>query len=191
MSVNRWRSLRSIATLDAVEGSTSRLHVLQDEVDERVQQMERSHGAWPCRAGCDTCCRRLGALPSVSDVEFAELWRGFSALPLAVRHQVRRRIATLAADAAGHYVCPLLDEESGRCHVYAVRPTACRTYGFYSGRDGDYWCDRVTEHIGDKRDTLVAGNQLAIDRRRDAQFGPSVDLVTRFAAAHDGSNSNE
>lgn len=148
--------------------------MLLDDVERRVAAMEASHGAWPCRAGCDACCRSLGAVPSVTEAELDQLWPAIEALPDAPA--VFQRIEALPS--AGPIVCPLLDEHSGRCRVYAARPVACRTYGFYAGRDGDYWCDRVTAHVGDRRDTLIAGNQLAVDRTRDHHLGPSIDLVS-------------
>ncbi len=160
-----------------------KLRVLNAEVAQRVAAMEASHGSWPCREGCDSCCRRLGALPDLSPPEFRVLWRAFGQLPSEVQTEVFARIDALALDGNGHCVCPLLDEVRGACRVYDARPVACRTYGYYAGRDGDYWCDRVTAHLGARRSTLVAGNQLAIDRRRDASLGPSTDLVTLFTAA--------
>ena len=46
---------------------TSPLHVIQEEVRFRVEQInsayEREHAAWPCRKGCDECCRRLASYP--------------------------------------------------------------------------------------------------------------------------------
>ena len=160
-------------------GSPRSLTVLRDEVDARVSAMQNSHGDWPCAAGCDACCRRLGALPQVTAPEFASLWGAIEALP--DRDAVREAIITARPDAAGHYTCPMLDRDAGRCRVYEARPIACRTYGFYAGRDGDYWCDRVTQHLHARRDTLVAGSQMGTDRRRDATLGPSLDLAELVA----------
>jgi len=155
--------------------------VLQDEVADRVAQMQHSHGTWPCAAGCDQCCRRLGALPLVTQTEFDPLWAAIEALPDA--EAVIAAIGSATPDAHGHWTCPLLDPVSGRCRVYDVRPIACRTYGFYGGRDGDYWCEQVTAHVGERRNTLIAGNQVAVDRHRDTVFGPSVDLALRVRDA--------
>jgi len=136
--------------------------------------MERSHGAWPCRAGCDACCRSLGAIPSVTEAELELLWPAIHTLPDA--QEILDRIERLSP--LPPIVCPLLDRDTGQCRVYEARPIACRTYGFYGGRDGDYWCDRVTQHLEGRRDTLIAGNQVAVDRERDQRLGPSIDLVT-------------
>lgn len=151
------------------------LTVLHDEVAARVAQMQDSHGVWPCAAGCDHCCRRLGALPQLTQAEFDLLQPAIDALE--DRGAVVEAILNARADAQGHWTCPLLDRHSGRCRVYDARPVACRTYGFYAGRDGDYWCERVTAHVDGRRDSLIAGNQVAIDQRRDATFGPSRDLA--------------
>lgn len=160
-----------------LSGSMDRraLTVLHDEVAARVSQMQDSHGAWPCAAGCDHCCRRLGALPQLTQAEFALLRPAIDALddPDAVL----QAILDARPDARGHWTCPLLDPHRGRCRVYDARPVACRTYGFYAGRDGDYWCERVTAHVDARRGSLVAGNQVAIDRRRDTELGPSRDLA--------------
>ncbi|MEM6292611.1 MAG: YkgJ family cysteine cluster protein [Myxococcota bacterium] len=150
------------------------LTVLRDEVHARVAAMQRSHGTWPCAAGCDACCRRLGALPQVTVPEFEPLRTAIEALPDADR--VINAIIKAQPNEAGHYTCPMLDEGNGQCRVYQARPLACRTYGFYGGRDGDYWCEQVTAHVGTRRDTLIAGSQLGLDQRRDATLGPSFDL---------------
>ena len=142
--------------------------------------MDASHGPWPCRAGCDACCRSLGALPSLTEPEADLLWTAIEALSAEARAQIDRRVEALGKQASRPIVCPLLDDASGRCRVYEARPLACRTYGYYAGRDGDYWCDKVTAHVAEHRDTLLTGNQVALDRSRDQRLGPSVDLVALF-----------
>lgn len=151
------------------------LVVLDAEVGRRVEQMQRSHGPWPCAAGCDRCCRRLGKLLQITQPEFERLWSAIVALD--DHAEVTQRVLGARPNAAGHWTCPLLDEDAGKCRVYEARPTPCRSYGFYSGRDGDYWCETVTEHLGSRRDDLIAGNQVALDRRRDRELGPSRDLA--------------
>ena len=152
------------------------LTVLHQEIDARVSQMQRTHGPWPCAAGCDACCRRLGALPQLTEPEFEVLWEAIEASGDA--DALSLAIVQAHPNADGHWICPLLDAHSGRCRVYAARPVACRTYGFYAGRDGDYWCERVTTHLGARRDDVVAGNQIAVDRHRDHALGPSRDLAS-------------
>ena len=166
----------------AVARTVAALRVMYDDVQTRAEAIEASHGPWPCRAGCDACCRSLGALPALTDVEADVLFAAIDALPPDVRALVHRRIEALGPSPCRPIVCPLLDESTGRCRVYEARPLACRTYGYYAGRDGDYWCERVTAHLGDRRDTLIAGNQIALDRARDVRLGESVDLVTRHRA---------
>ncbi len=162
------------------DSASARLTVLQTEVGARIAQMQRSHGPWPCAAGCDACCRRLGALPQLTKAEFVPLWRAIEAMPDAAA--VVAAIASAEPNAQGHWTCPLLDAERGQCRVYDVRPIACRTYGFYAGREGDYWCEQVTGHLGARRDTLVAGNQAAIDRRRGEHTATGADLAEHVAA---------
>ncbi len=154
--------------------------MLQQRVDERAEAMDASHGPWPCRAGCDACCRTLAVIPRVCEAEFEALAEAVEALPASVQGEIRSRLESLRPGEDGRLVCPLLDLDRGYCRVYEARPIACRTYGFYAGREGDYWCERVTAHLGDRRETLLAGNQIAMDARCDAELGLAEDIVTRF-----------
>lgn len=164
--------------------ATTSLRVLRDKIQQRTQAMNETHGPWPCHAGCDACCHRLGAPPMLTAVEADAVWKAYRALPANTRAEARARVESLRPDAQGHYTCPLLDADRGRCLVYDARPLACRTYGFYAGRDGDYWCEQVDAHLEPRRRTLTCGNQIAMDQDRDAMLGPSTDLVTIFAARH-------
>ncbi len=60
----------------------------------------------------------------------------------------------------------MLDEDRGACTVYAARPIACRTYGFYTERDAGLHCDRVTRaveaHASDGSPPILWGNGEAI-----------------------------
>ncbi len=110
------------------------------------------------------------------------LFAAIDALGPEVRADVDRRIEALGPTPTRPIVCPLLDEATGRCRVYEARPLACRSYGYYAGRDGDYWCEKVAAHVADRRDTWIAGNQIGLDRARDVRLGTSADLVTRYRA---------
>ena len=142
--------------------------------------MQASHRGWPCAAGCDACCRRLGKPLDITAAEFELLWDAIDALPdrdVVLRSIVQARPNT-TPDGTPQWTCTLLDPAQGRCRVYEARPLTCRAYGFYAGRDGDYWCGLVTAHVAAHRDTLIAGNQVALDRARDRAFGPSRPLAT-------------
>lgn len=57
--------------------------------------------------------------------------------------QIGREVAALVIKAAGPFVCPFLDRVSGACPVYAQRPVACRTYGFYVQRGRGVYCREI------------------------------------------------
>jgi Fe-S-cluster containining protein len=111
-------------------------------------------GELACRAGCFGCCVGLFAigLPEALAVRAA-----VAALPSGVREDVLSRAARAVSASAATFPgdvsagildperreedeaaflrdvrtvpCPVLALPSGRCTVYAARPTTCRTYG--------------------------------------------------------------
>jgi len=111
-------------------------------------------GELACRAGCFGCCVGLFA---IGLPEALALRRAVAELPDSARasvlaratRAVARSAATFPGDAASGILdpdrrdadeaawlevvrgvpCPALDLPSGRCAVYAARPTTCRTYG--------------------------------------------------------------
>lgn len=111
-------------------------------------------GELACRPGCFGCCVGLFA---ISLPEALALRRAVADLPAAARDEVLSRAAraveksaaTFPGDAAAGILdpersaaaedawflavqgtpCPALELPSGRCTVYAARPTTCRTYG--------------------------------------------------------------
>lgn len=155
------------------------LEALYRQADARAAATTRAHADWPCRRGCDHCCRNLAAPLPVSAVEWAYLWEGFSALAPEVRAGVRARVAGMGD--ARPYRCPLLDPESGGCLVYAHRPLACRTYGFYVSRGQGAWCDLIVAHLARRgEEGLVFGNQEAVEADVQALGGGPVTLFAWF-----------
>lgn len=150
-----------------------RLPLFDAEIAARCEQTAQSHAFWPCRAGCDDCCRSLAEIPRMTEPEWRRLHEAITTLPPDVRADSERRLAQLRDSTKGPVVCPFLDEERGTCRVYEARPLACRTYGFYvEGRHGKH-CSRVTaaleEH--DTRD-VVWGNESALFTRAELELGP-------------------
>lgn len=150
----------------------SRLLAIYDDVGRRTRATGEAHAWWPCRRGCDTCCRRLADIPRLVRAEWELLQEGLAALAPDVRSAVLARIEELAAAQREerlprHVTCPMLDEVEGACRVYAQRPGACRTYGFYVERGLGLHCDLITEAVAQPRDEgdapVVWGNQEGVD----------------------------
>jgi uncharacterized protein len=152
---------------------------IQEEVRLRVEQITSTHGNWPCRKGCDECCRRLASLPRVSREEWQSIAEALHALPANVAEAARQRIRD-SAFVSRPVVCPLLDSDSGSCLVYEARPIACRAYGFYVERDVVLGCSRI-EAVGEQSRDIVWGNHSALEQRLDS-LGPAADLIEWFAS---------
>jgi uncharacterized protein len=129
---------------------------IQAAVQARADEITAAHPEWPCRKGCDDCCRSLAAAPQVSAVEWDAIRAAIDALPGDVAEAVGDRIR-----ARDSKVCPLLDTESRACLVYAARPIACRTYGFYAERESVLGCERIAAIASDQCD-VVWGNHAAL-----------------------------
>jgi Fe-S-cluster containining protein len=151
------------------------LEVLKQETDERARSTVRGR-AWPCRRGCDICCRRLATPPQLTEPEWRELRAGIELLPAPVRDSIDQRIEKMPG--SGPIVCPMLDREEGACLVYDHRPLACRTYGFYRERDRGQYCGEIEGRVdrGDYED-VVWGNADGFEARQ-RQLGEMSDLRT-------------
>jgi Fe-S-cluster containining protein len=134
------------------------LPVLEEEIEARARSTQAAHPFWPCKQGCDLCCRSLPHLPTIALVEWERLREAIEALADSTRADVVHR--TRAAPETGPLTCPLLDSARGACLVYEARPVACRTYGFYAERDAGLHCERVTRALGEQQPTepVIWGN---------------------------------
>lgn len=143
---------------------------LQREIDARTREIAASHGAWPCRAGCDFCCRNLAEPPRLTRAEWQSVTEGLAQLPSSTRTEIQVR--------AGHpsRVCPFLDLEAGKCLIYEQRPIACRTYGFYVERDRGLYCKQIEQRVaaGEMAD-VVWGNVAGVESRRQ-EIGDKIAL---------------
>ena len=142
---------------------------IQEDVQARTQAIAAAHGDWPCRKGCDDCCRNLAAPPRVTWFEWVAMAAAVEELPDEVQARIRE-----PRGESRPVVCPLLDRQSGACLVYAVRPVACRAYGFYAERGGMLGCGRI-EAIAREPGEWVWGNHTAIEERV-ARLGPAREL---------------
>ncbi len=158
-----------------------------DEIYERIEGRCRAVAeevpGWPCAKGCDACCRRLAEPPRATAAEWRKLLSAFSRLAPKVQATIRERVAELVRLAAQpapprHYVCPMLERESGACLVYEGRLSACRTYGFYVSRDTGAWCERVRLLAEERR--VLLGNEDALEAQL-GRLGPPVGIAEAFA----------
>lgn len=141
------------------------LEALYAQVEARAGAISASRAAWPCRRGCDHCCRHLAAPLPVSEPEWAYLWEGFTRLPPERQAGVRARVERMAREGAARpYTCPLLDPHTGACSVYAHRPLSCRSYGFSLSRGEGNWCHLVAGLLArEGEEGLLWANQDALE----------------------------
>lgn len=142
----------------------SSFQVLLEEIDDRTASIRESHGDWPCRKGCDSCCRSLARWPELTAPESALLAEGLAKLPFETQAEIRRRVAALGAEPMRPVVCPYLDPVEGACLVYDHRPVACRTYGYYRERENGLYCRIIEARVeaGEMED-VIWGNQESVD----------------------------
>lgn len=141
----------------------AQLHV---DIEIRVQDIRDNHSDWLCGLGCDGCCRRLAEIPLLSAAEWDWLREGLALLPPELLLEISQDIAALVNQSSRPIVCPLLDQSAGACRVYAHRPVACRTYGFYVQREQGLYCKDIESRVtGGALADVVWGNQDVIDRR--------------------------
>ena len=160
----------------------TKLQSLHADIDARVQHIREDHPDWPCAKGCDSCCRQLARLPQLTSTEWELLRPALKALPPDQRENIRDKMNAVAGSDSAPVTCPLLDESSGACPVYAQRPVACRTYGFYMQRGIGLYCQEIKSGVdrGELAE-VVWGNQDAIDRSL-AESGETRALDAWFAS---------
>ena len=156
----------------------NRLFQLHADIDARAKTTLDSFPGWLCRKGCDGCCRRLAEVPRFTAAEWEWLREGLAALPVEQFEEIRRNIAAMPKSAP--IVCPLLDREAGACRVYAHRPVACRTYGFYVQRGLGLYCKDIEARVAEGGlSDVVWGNHDAIELRL-AGLGETLGLAEWF-----------
>lgn len=156
------------------------LRLLHTDIDERVRLIREGHGDWLCGKGCDRCCKRLADVPQLTGAEWALLQEGLAALPPDQLDLIATRITALGPTPARPVTCPLLDPDSGACPVYAQRPVACRTYGFYVDRELGLYCRDIEQQAADGAlDQVIWGNHEVIEHAL-ARLGPQRSLTAWF-----------
>lgn len=156
------------------------LSQLHADIDSRVQTIRENRPDWLCGKGCDRCCRRLAEEPQLTAAEWDLLREGLATLSPEHLQKISREIAALADQRSRPITCPMLDRATGACPVYAQRPVACRTYGFYVQRDLGLYCPDIESLVANGGLTdVVWGNHDAIDLRL-AGLGKSLKLTEWF-----------
>lgn len=155
--------------------------LLHADIDARVKAIRDDHPDWLCRQGCDSCCRRLAEVPLLTAEEWNLLRLGMAALPPEQLRKIGQEILTLTEQSSRPITCPLLDRAEGACMIYAQRPVACRTYGFYVQYDKGLYCKDIESRVADGAlAEVVWGNHDAIDRRLSG-LGNARKLTDWFA----------
>ena len=150
-------------------------------IEQRVEAIREDHPEWLCRAGCEGCCHRLAEIPQLTTSEWALLQEGLATLSEPLQQRIRQSVEFLAEQTIRPIVCPMLDQSTGTCRVYAYRPTACRTYGFYVDRDKGLYCQDIeVQAASGKLDNVIWGNQDAIDQQLKGT-GETRELTAWFA----------
>ncbi|HVV47965.1 MAG TPA: YkgJ family cysteine cluster protein [Bryobacteraceae bacterium] len=158
----------------------SRLYQIQERVRARTEEIAAAHGNWPCRKGCDDCCRRLASVPRVTRDEWLLMESAIDALPPGIAAVLRERIRDSARNTRP-VICPLLDPDTGACLIYTARPVACRSYGFYAERDKVLGCHRI-ETLARESQDVIWGNHESLEERL-AHLGPARELFEWLSRA--------
>ena len=157
---------------------------LHADIETRVTAIRDGNSDWLCRQGCDGCCHRLAEIPRLTAEEWNLLQQGLAALPPERLREIGQEIAALAGQVSRPIVCPMLDRAEGACLVYAHRPVACRTYGFYVQRDHGLYCRDIESRVAaGALAEVVWGNHDVIDRRL-CDLGESRELPAWLADWH-------
>ncbi len=159
------------------------LSALDQRIETRVRAIHRAHAWWPCRRGCDACCRSLGEMPHATRAEWDRLGQGLLALPDSVREEIGSRVLALAAAPRAQPVgCPFLDRAQGACLVYPHRLLACRAYGYCVSREDGRWCAPLQDELTARNELVMFGNFDAIMDQARAQGGTSISLLEWWQA---------
>ncbi|WP_347988089.1 YkgJ family cysteine cluster protein [Methylomonas sp. AM2-LC] len=154
---------------------------LQTDIEIRVNAIREGHPDWLCRQGCDNCCKRLAEVPNITEEEWNWLKVGLLTLSTEQLLDIDKKMAAMGNQSSRPFVCPFLDSMIGACKVYAYRPVACRTYGFYVQRDKGLYCKEIEAIVEDGwLAEVVWGNHDVIDRGL-CGLGESHELTVWYA----------
>ncbi len=122
-----------------------------------VRKARQEKHSIPCGEGCSACCydiawalqpeareiaERVQSMPTRRRAKVLESLKTWFAGMRAAGLDVDNHMPNVSAYARAHVACPLLDLETRRCMVYAVRPLACRGHYVLAG-DASGCADRA------------------------------------------------
>lgn len=158
----------------------NQLFQLHSAIDLRVNTILEKRTDWLCSKGCDHCCKQLANVPQLTPAEWELLRAGLQNLTAEQLREISNNMA--AINSSRSVTCPLLDRTTGTCPVYAQRPVACRSYGFYVQRDKGLYCSDIQTRVEDGTlADVVWGNHDAIDQQL-AGLGESRALTEWFGS---------
>lgn len=161
------------------------LPLFDARAEQRADATRAEHAFWPCAPGCADCCRSLSTAPRVTEPEWRRIAEALSSWPEEERREVIAKV--MALGARGPLVCPFLAEPQGLCRLYEARPLECRTYGYYTERDGGLHCNTVSEAVaraeaeGGEPPAVVWGNGEAFARDAARALGEARPLAAWLA----------
>jgi len=166
--------------------SQQSLQHLDAQIEARVQAIRADRDWWPCRRGCDACCRHLAHPPELSPAEWIRVDAAVTNLPTSIQAVVEQKIEALLRQSVEQtlgtaVVCPYLDEQEGACRIYESRPLVCRTYGFFVARDHDQYCKQIETEVKDRGDdAIVWGHAEAIRQDCARLSGQPIAFETHY-----------
>jgi Fe-S-cluster containining protein len=172
-----------------VAGPTRALAAIDARVAERVAAVRGVRPDWPCRRGCDGCCRALARPLELTAAEWERVDAAVGALAPADREAVAGRVEELLRRIAhglegGPVVCPYLDEAQGACRIYEARPVACRTYGFFVARDAPEHCSIIERDVAERGEKgIVWGNAASLAASVERDLGAAVSFEAHHGRA--------
>lgn len=162
------------------------LQNLDERIESTVQTIRADREWWPCRRGCDHCCRHLAHPPELSVAEWARVDAALAMLPASVQVAIEQQIESLLQQIvektlSSPVVCPYLNQQEGSCYIYDSRPIICRTYGFFVDREHDLYCQQIeTEVSKHEEDAIVWGNAAVIGNEIERISGAPIAFEMHY-----------